>query len=106
MKITTESDTLRVTELREFTEDQADELIEGIRAALTPDIAAVTLDLTQLRAIDADTAGLLRSVQEEFAVVDGLAWRMVNPPPEARQLFELVRLHRLFEINPPSASLT
>jgi len=105
MKIITEADTLRVTELRELNEDQAEALIEGIRSALTPDIEAVTFDLTQLRVIDGDTAELLRSVQEEFAVVGGLAWKMFNPPPEARQLFELVRLHHLFEINPPDVSL-
>jgi anti-anti-sigma regulatory factor len=104
MKITTESDTLRVSDLRELTEEQADEIIEGVSAALTPDISAISLDLTQLRGIDGDTANLLRSIQEEFAEVGGLAWRVFNPPPEARQLFELVRLHHLFEINPPRAS--
>jgi anti-anti-sigma regulatory factor len=104
MKITTESDTLRVSELRELTEDQADDIIEGIRASLTPEIAVITLDLTQLRRIDGETADLLRSIQEEFALVGGLVWRVLNPPPQARQLFELVRLHHLFEINPPRAA--
>jgi len=104
MKITTESDTLRVSELRELTEEQADEIIEGVRAALTPDIAAVTVDLTQLRRVDGETAGWLRTIQEEFAATGGLVWRVLNPPPEARQLFELVRLHHLFEINPPRAA--
>ncbi len=106
MKLTLQANTLRVTELREINEDVADELIEGIRSALTADIGNITLDLTQLRVIDGDTASLLRSVQEEFAAEERLAWRMINPPPEARQLFELVRLHRLFEINPPRASQT
>ena len=106
MKLTLQANTLRVTELRELNEDVADELIEGIRSALRADTENITLDLTQLRAIDGDTASLLRSVREEFSALEGLAWRMINPPPEARQLFELVRLHRLFEINPPRVSLT
>lgn len=104
MKITTESDTVRVSELRELNEDLADEIIEGIAAALTAETAVITLDLTQLRRIDGETASLLRSIQEEFADVGGLVWRVLNPPPEARQLFELVRLHHLFEINPPRAA--
>ncbi len=106
MKFVTESGILRVSDVRELDEESVDQIVEGIRAALGSETSVVTLDLTQLRGIDGNTAGLLRSIQEEFADAGGLVWRVVNPPPEARQLFELVRLHHLFEINPPRSALS
>ena len=45
---------------------------------------------------------VLLALHEEFHLEDTpLAWRVQHPPPELRQLLELVRLHHLFEILPP-----
>ena len=43
----------------------------------------------------------LLAIQGTAPRADAFAWRLVNPPPDVRQLLELVRLHRVFEITPP-----
>lgn len=102
MKIKTQSAILQVTELRELNESRAYALIRGIRDALTPDISTIEFDLAQLRSIDCATVDVLLAVHEEFNQEGtSLAWRVLDPPPDVRQLFELVRLHHLFEIVPP-----
>lgn len=102
MKITTETETLRVSDLRELKEPDADELVRDLRAALKPTHSTIEFDLTQLRSADCETVDALMTVHEKFARAGtAFSWRIMNPPSDLRQLFELVRLHRLFEITPP-----
>ncbi len=103
MKITTDDETLRVSDLRELGEPEAGGLIRDLRTALTPAHSTVEFDLAHLRSADCDTIDALLAVYEEFDRGGGPArvWRVTNPPPDLRQLFELVRLHHLFEITPP-----
>jgi anti-anti-sigma regulatory factor len=102
MKITTDCDTLRVTDLHESADLEEDVLVPSIRSALTPAHATIEFDLAQLRAIHCGIADALLAVYDELNRTGGsITWRLVNPPPELRQLFELMRLHHLFEIRPP-----
>jgi anti-anti-sigma regulatory factor len=102
MKITADHDTVRVTDLRDLNEVRTDDLVHELRAALTPAHATIEFDLTQLRAIHCGTVDVLLSVYEELNRAGArFTWRVLNPPPDLRQLFELVRLHHLFEITPP-----
>lgn len=106
MRITTDCATLRVTDLRELNELQTDELVQDIRTALTPAHATIEFDLAQLRAIHCGTVDVLLAVHEELNRAGSrFTWRVLNPPPDLRQLFELVRLHHLFEITPPRIPL-
>src|SRR5437870_3985895 len=102
MKITAAHDTLRVSDLRDLNDVQADELVHDLRAALTPAHATIEFDLAQLRAIHCGTVDALLAVYEKLnRAGTSFTWRVLNPPPDLRQLFELVRLHHLFEITPP-----
>ena len=102
MKIIADFHTIHVCELRELTDDVADDLVEGLRAALTPAHFVVEFDLSQVRNVDCVAVDVLLAVHDEFDTAGNrLAWRVLNPPPDLRQLFELVRLHHLFEIAPP-----
>ena len=102
MKIQAHSNLLCISELRELNESRAQDLVQGIRSALAPGISTIEFDLTQLRSIDCGTVDVLLTVHEEVNVAGTtLAWRVMNPPPDVRQMFELVRLHHLFEIFPP-----
>ncbi|MDB6115730.1 MAG: Anti-sigma factor antagonist [Verrucomicrobia bacterium] len=101
MKIENESDTLRISELRDLDEDRVLELSRGIRRALRPDVRAIELDLSQVRSIDSDGADMLVAIHDGVNRMGFMpAWRVVNPVPGVRQFLELVRLHRLFEILP------
>ena len=105
MKITAHHDRLQVSDVREFSETDVDDLIRDLRQALTPAHATIEFDLAHVRSADCDTVDALLAVYEEFDQ-DGVArsWRVITPPPDLRQLFELVRLHHLFEITPPRPS--
>lgn len=102
MKIVTYSDTLRVTDLCELDEDRTDELIHHIATALPPSVRVIEFDFSKLRAIDSAGARVLMAIHTALGRTGAaFAWRVLNPPPAVRQLLELVRLHRLFEIVPP-----
>lgn len=101
MKISTDQETLRVSDVQEFSEPDVDLLIRDLRQALKPSHSTIEFDLAHIRSADCDTVDAVLAVYEEFDR-DGPArvWRMINLAPELRQLFELVRLHHLFEITP------
>lgn len=106
MKITTEADTLRISDLRELTEATGDALVDAIHAELTPAHAAIEFDLSHVQGIDSEIIDVLLALHEEFHLEDRpLVWRVNHPSPELRQLLELVRLHHLFEIIPPRPAL-
>jgi anti-anti-sigma regulatory factor len=101
MKLKVDTDTVRVTDLRELGEDQAGELAADIGAAVSGGVRTVEFDLSQFRAIDCSVVNRLLAIHDAVSRVGALVWRVVNPPPDVRQLLELVRLHRVFEITPP-----
>lgn len=101
MKIKVENDTVRVTDLRELGEDQAGDLAADLGAAVSGGARAVEFDLSQFRAIDCSVVDRLMAIHDAVSRAGALVWRLVNPPPDVRQLLELVRLHRVFEITPP-----
>lgn len=102
MKISAESETLRVSDLRELKEPDIDELVRDVRTALKSEHTTIEFDLSLLRSADCETVDALMTAYEEIDPGDGaLSWRITNPPPDLRQLCELVRMHRLFEITPP-----
>lgn len=102
MKIETHADTLRVSGLSELSEDRTGALIAGICAALPPQVRIIEFDLAQVRATDSAGIGVLMAVHAALSRTGAaFAWRVLNPTPSVRQLLELVRFHRLFEIVPP-----
>ena len=106
MRISLDRETVRVTDLVELDEERAEDLIRGLRAVLAPEHAALEIDLGRLSAVDCAVVDALLAIHEEFhAANGGLAWRLLDPAPELRQLLELVRLHRLFEITPSRSAL-
>lgn len=101
MKLKLETDTVRVSDLRDLGDDQAGELAADIGAAVAAGARTVEFDLSQFRAIDYSVVDRLIAIHDAVSRVGSLVWRVVNPPPDVRQLLELVRLHRVFEITPP-----
>ncbi len=101
MKIEADSDIVRITELRELNENRAEEIVANIRTVLPPGCRVIEFDLAKFRSIDWSAVDRLLAIHKALHRADAFIWRLVNPPPDVRQLLELVRLHRLFEITPP-----
>lgn len=101
MKINVNTDTLRVSDLRDLREDQAGELAADIGAAVATGVHVVEFDLSQFRSVDSSVVDRLMAIHDAVARLGTLVWRVVNPPPDVRQFLELMRLHRVFEITPP-----
>jgi anti-anti-sigma regulatory factor len=101
MKLKLDTDTVRISDLRDLGEDQAGDLAADIGAAVSSGAKVVEFDLSQFRTIDCGVVDRLMAIHDAVSRAGALIWRVVNPPPDVRQLLELVRLHRVFEITPP-----
>lgn len=101
MRTELDGDVLRVTGLRQIDEPSRTELMERLGAALDGRVRLVEFDLADVRSLDSSGAGALVAARDiVMGAGIGCAWRLANPAPQVRQMLELVRLHRLFEIVP------
>lgn len=101
MKIQTDSAIVRVTELSEIDESRASALHDGVCAALPSSVRTIEIDLSTLRSLDSGGVGVLVAMYDTVSRRRApVIWRLLNPAPHVRQLLELMRLHRIFEISP------
>lgn len=89
--------TLEVTGLKELGGAVAGTVRDKIKAALTDHHSTLDIDLSEARFIDSSGLGALISLHKTMCGRQGQV-RLVNPSPTCRQLLELTRLHRTFEI--------
>lgn len=89
-----------VSDLPALNARTAADLVAQTRSALHPQVAAIEVDLSHTESVDSNGLGALvalyRWVQQHRGA--GIAFRLLNPAPPARQLIELTRLHHLFEV--------
>lgn len=92
-------DQLRVGDLPELSAHNAPDFRDQVRAAL-PDLPRqIDIDLTATRVLDSSGLGALFAVHRAARQANhSVIFRLLNPRPEIQQLFELTRLHQLFEI--------
>ena len=101
MEIYRTNGTLRVRDVRELSAANARMFRNAVCERLTPGLSTIEIDLSQTGLVDSCGLGALISVskaandQNHDGVV---ALRLVNPQPPVQQVFELTRLHLLFEI--------
>lgn len=101
MEIQSQNGTLRVRGLRDLSAANAHAFREKIGAALAPDLKHIEIDLSATAFVDCGGVGALVSVYQtanEKNRNGGVILRLLNPPPPVRQMFELTRLHQMFEI--------
>jgi anti-sigma B factor antagonist len=99
MKIHDSGDILTVTNIKELAAGNAEAFRDEVRGALASDIKAIEIDLSDTDFIDSCGLGALISLYK--SVNDGnetVPVRLLNPTSSVQQLFELTRLHRVFEI--------
>lgn len=99
MKIASQGDTVTVSDVSELCEVNSDAFHASVCRALPPNLRAIEVDLTHTRFIDSRGLGALVGIQKAAARLHGpVSLRLINPSPAIQQLFELTRLHQLFEI--------
>ena len=89
--------TLEVSGLLELVASNAAQVRDDIRAALTPSTTVLDIDLSGVTFLDSSGLGALISLHKSLRSQNGTV-RLVNPSLNVRQILELTRLHRVFEI--------
>lgn len=103
MNINQQNGTLSVTGLHELNAANAQAFRSALARALSQDLKAIEIDLSQTQAVDGAGLGALVALYEtakEHRKREGFAIRLTNPTPTVQQMIELARLHHLFEITP------
>jgi anti-sigma B factor antagonist len=99
MKIEHEGETLSVSDIRDLDAANSNTFRDRIRAALPPDLKAIEIDLSLTVFVDSCGLGALIAVHKTACSHNGgIPIRLLNPTPPVQQIFELTRMHRLFEI--------
>jgi anti-sigma B factor antagonist len=101
MNIRRQNGTLNVNEVRELSAASARSFRREICAAMAPGLKTIEIDLSQTSFVDSCGLGALISLYKAAQIQNvGVAVRLLNPRPPVQQVFELTRMHQLFEIVP------
>ncbi len=97
MKVQTRGDTLAITGLKELAAANFQSFRDQVRAALTEEQKNIEIDLSQTMFLDSCGLGALISLHKTVCTRQGQV-RLLHPTPPVRQILELTRMHRIFEI--------
>ncbi len=97
MKMQIQGDTLRITEVKELDVASSNDFRNQACAALTAAQKNIEIDLSQTVLLDSCGLGTLISLHKTTSNRNG-AVRLLNPTPGVRQILDLTRMHRIFEI--------
>jgi anti-sigma B factor antagonist len=97
MKMQIQGETLRISEFAELGAANSNDFRDKARAALTTAQKNIEIDLSQTLFMDSCGLGTLISLHKTTCSRNG-AVKLVNPTPNVRQVLDLTRMHRLFEI--------
>lgn len=89
---------LRVAGVRELTAGNSTGFRDRVRHELRLRHQNIELDLSEIRFMDSQGLGVLIGLQKELLRRQG-GLRVVNPTPNARRIFEITRMGRVFEIS-------
>lgn len=107
MNIDQQNGTLSVTGIRELNAANANAFRFALTRAMSDDLKAIEIDLSQTQAVDGAGLGALVALYEtakQHRKREGFAIRLANPTPTVQQMIELARLHHLFEITQPGGT--
>lgn len=96
-----------MTGIRELNAANAQAFRTALARALSQDLQAIEIDLSQTQSVDGVGLGALVALYEtakEHRKREGFAIRLTNPTPTVQQMIELARLHHLFEIKQPGGA--
>jgi len=97
MKMEIDGDTLRISEVQELAAANANAFRDVAREAMGHERKNVEVDLSRATFIDSCGLGALIALHKTACARNGNV-RLLNPLPQVRQILELTRMHRIFEI--------
>lgn len=97
MKLEVFGDTLRISDVKELGSTNANAFRDWVRSSLSNGQRNIELDMSQATFIDSCGLGALIALHKTACARRG-ALRLVSPQPAVRQILELTRMHRIFEI--------
>lgn len=97
MKLEVKGETLSIGGLRELGAENSVEFKEQVQAALPDRLARIEVDLSQISFLDSCGLGALISLRKAANSRNGTVC-LVNPSPRVQMLFDVTRMHKLFEI--------
>jgi anti-sigma B factor antagonist len=99
MRIQHQTGLTQVTGIKELGASNAETFKDEFREAFPESVKEIEIDLSQTTFLDSCGLGALIAIYKTACSRNGsVILRLVNPTPPVQQLFELTRLHRLFEI--------
>jgi anti-sigma B factor antagonist len=99
MKIESNGENVCFSEIKELSAANSGAFREKSRAALPQTLKTIEIDLSQTHFVDSCGLGALISLYKAANHYNGdVTIRLLNPAPSVQQLFELTRMHRIFEI--------
>ena len=101
MEIQHNDQTLNLRGIRELSAANAHAITEQACAALTPGLETIELDLSETTFVDSFGLGVIASLYKtasERCLNGPPTIRLLHPQPPVQQVFELTRMHHLFEI--------
>ena len=97
MKMEVLGDTLRISDVKELGSANANVFRDWVRSSLANGQRNIELDMSQATFIDSCGLGALIALHKTACARHG-ALRLLSPQPAVRQILELTRMHRIFEI--------
>jgi anti-sigma B factor antagonist len=88
--------TLRVGGISELSAANAKDFLDSVLGAMAETVTIIEIDFSPLKRIDSCGLGALISLRKACGKKGGM--RLLDPAPSVQQIFELTRMHRVFEI--------
>jgi anti-sigma B factor antagonist len=98
MKITQDGNSLNISEVKDLSSANSDSFRQEVCKSLPPSLRTIEVDLSQTRFVDSCGLGALIGVYKTAMRNGDVTVRLVNPSAPLQQMFELTRLHRIFEV--------
>ena len=97
MKVEAQGETLNISGVKELGASNSQTFRDQVRGSLTELQKNIEIDLSQTMFVDSCGLGALISLHKTACNRNGSV-RLLNPTPPVRQILELTRMHRIFEI--------
>ena len=98
MKITQDGDSVNISEVKDLCSANSENFRHEVCKCLPASVKTIEVDMSQTKFVDSCGLGALIGVYKTATRNGDVTLRLVNPSAPLQQMFELTRLHRIFEV--------